>query len=168
MSVRISKPSHSTHNSKDVIRGSVDSEFRAVLDSGVELELEGGVVDTGHVDGSTGLVFLGSEAEGVDVNSRGIGDVGVVLVGLDEVKVFSVSGLESVVAVELELGGVDGVDAVFAAEGVFLDDGDVEELVVDDAAGFVGVVCPFVVSFCDFVELDGPDELLDGVIEVES
>lgn len=112
-------------------------------------------------------MLLWTEAEGVDVDPGAVWDICVVLVGLDEVKVFAVAGLEAVVAVELELCGVDGVDGVFAAEGVFLDDGDVEELVVDDAAGLAGVVGPFVVCFCDFIELDGPDELLDGVVEVE-
>ena len=166
--IAVRKPSHTAHNSKNIITSSIDSQFSSILDSGVELQEESSVVYARHIDGSTWLVFFGFKTERVDVDARGIGDISVVLVRLDKVKVFAIASLEAIVTVELNLGRVNGINGIFTSEGVLLNDGDVEELVVDDTSGFSGVVGPFVISFSDFIELDGPDEFLDGVIEVEA
>jgi hypothetical protein len=62
---------------------------------------ERGVINTGQVAGPAGLVLLGLESEGVhvDTNRRA---VGVVLVGLDHVKVGTLTNIKSVMAVELD------------------------------------------------------------------
>jgi hypothetical protein len=77
------------------------------------LEEEVNLVDTGHVAGSGGLVKLGLESEGVHVDTSG-GDVGVALVGLDEVEVGTKTLLETLVTVELETGTDDGVTTSIA------------------------------------------------------
>jgi hypothetical protein len=138
------------------------------LDSGVELQQESSVVYARHIDGSTWLVFFRFKTERVDVDTRGIGDISVVLIRLDEVKVFAIASLEAIVTVELNLGRVNGIDGIFTSESVFLNDGYIEELVVDDTSGLSGVVSPLVIGFSDFIELDSPDEFLNGVIEIEA
>jgi len=55
-------------------------------------------------------VLLGLEGEGVDVDADS-GDVGVVLEGLDQVEVATLTLREAIVTVELDLGGDDGVRA---------------------------------------------------------
>lgn len=92
----------------------------------------------------------------------------MVLVGLDKVEVFAIARLEAIVAIELELGGKNGISGIFATESVFLDDSDVEQFVRDDTAGVGSVVSPLVEGLCDFVKLDSPDELLDGMVEIEA
>ncbi len=113
---------------------------------------------------------LRGERERVDVDTDGR-DVGVVLVRLDLVEVATLTDLEAVVAVELEERRDDGVlagHALDASNGVTgLEDraippvGEVERLLalpgVDD-----GVITGDI-----RVTLDNPDELLNGVVEVE-
>ncbi len=113
---------------------------------------------------------LRGEGERVDVDTDGR-DVGVVLVRLDLVEVATLTDLETVVAVELEERSDDGVltgHALDTSNGVTgLEDGaippvrEVERLLalpgVDD-----GVITGDI-----RVTLDNPDELLDGVVEVE-
>tara|TARA_Y100000389_G_scaffold188089_1_gene210246 strand:+ start:150 stop:488 length:339 start_codon:yes stop_codon:yes gene_type:complete len=77
---------------------------------GCECKLECGVVNAGHVACSGRLVFFRFEAEGVDVDANGR-DVGVVLVRLDEIEVATHAFGETVVAIELEFGGEDRVEA---------------------------------------------------------
>ena len=65
-------------------------------------------------------MVLRLEGEGVDVDTNRR-DVGVVLVGLDQVEVLALALRESVVAVELDLGNSDRVvagEAVNAGERV--------------------------------------------------
>ena len=65
-------------------------------------------------------MVLRLEGEGVDVDTNG-GDVGVVLVRLDQVEVLALALGEPIVAVELDLGNGDRVvagKALNAGEGV--------------------------------------------------
>ncbi len=113
---------------------------------------------------------LRGEGERVDVHTDGR-DVGVVLVRLHLVEIATLADLETIVAVELEESSDDRVlagHALNASDGVTgLEDspippiGEVERLLalpgVDD-----GVITRHV-----RVALDNPDELLNGVVEVE-
>jgi len=115
-------------------------------------------------------VELRGEGERVDVHTDGR-DVGVVLVRLHLVEIATLADLETIVAVELEESRDDRVlagHALNASDGVTgLEDspippiGEVERLLalpgVDD-----GVITRHV-----RVALDNPDELLNGVVEVE-
>jgi hypothetical protein len=115
-------------------------------------------------------VELRGEGERVDVHTDGR-DVGVVLVRLHLVEIATLADLETIVAVELEESSDDRVlagHALNASDGVTgLEDspippiGEVERLLalpgVDD-----GVITRHV-----RVALDNPDELLNGVVEVE-
>jgi hypothetical protein len=55
------------------------------------------------------LVLLGLECEGVHVDTDS--HVGVMLIRLHLIEVFSITLAESIVGIELELGRLDGVDA---------------------------------------------------------
>jgi len=64
--------------------------------------LKSGGINTAEVAAARWLMLLGLEGEGVHVNTSG-GDVGVVLVRLDKVKVATKTGTETVHTVKLEL-----------------------------------------------------------------
>ena len=70
--------------------------------------MEHGVVNAREVATAAWLMLLGSKGEGVYIDT-GIGVAAVVLVGLDNVEVRSFTLREAILAVELELGGDDGV-----------------------------------------------------------
>jgi len=94
--------------------------------------LKGGVINTGHVACTGGLVFFGLEGEGVNIDT-GNWDVGVALIRLDKVEVRTKAFLETIVTVELELSTDDGVTAsVDGAEtgviGVITGGGDGTEI----------------------------------------
>ena len=72
-------------------------------------EEERSVIDTRHVARARGLVFFRLEGKRVDVDTRRIGDVRVVLVGLYEVEVRALAFREAVVTVEEELSRPDAV-----------------------------------------------------------
>lgn len=73
-----------------------------------EHQLENGVVNAREVAGARGLVFLRAEGKGIHVDSS-VGVASVVLEGLHDVEVGSLTLREAVLAVELELGGDHGV-----------------------------------------------------------
>ena len=74
------------------------------------------VIDPGEVAGTGGLMLLGLEREGVRVDT-GVGAAGVVVVGLHLVEVLTRLFLETVLAVEDELEGVEGTDGFFGEDG---------------------------------------------------
>ena len=74
------------------------------------------VVDAREVAGAGRLVLLGLEREGVRVDT-GVGAAGVVVVGLHLVEVLTLLFLETVLAVEDELEGVEGTDGFFGELG---------------------------------------------------
>ena len=105
--IGVSQTTHSTHDTEDIIIGSIDTHLGGLgsLNSGVgEHKLEGGIVDTGEIAGSSGLVLLRAESEGVDVDTS-VGVTGMGLVGLDLVEVGSLTLREAVLSVKLKLGG---------------------------------------------------------------
>ena len=115
-------------------------------------------------------MVLRLEGEGVDVDTNG-GDVGVVLVRLDQVEVLALTLGEPVVAVELDLGDGDRVvagKALNAGEGVAgVEDGPVPPVGVVERLHALPRVDSGVVAGDEGVALDNPNKLLCGVVEVE-
>ena len=97
---------YSRHNAQHVIVYSIDTDLSggsARNGGGREHELEDGVVNAREVAAARGLMFLGSQRKGVDVDTS-IRGTGVVLERLDNVEVGTLTLREAVLAVELELG----------------------------------------------------------------
>ena len=164
---------HSAHNAEDVIICSIDANSRGqvgadgVVRDGQE---QRGVVNARQVARARRLVLLRLEGKRVNVDADS-GDVGVVLVRLNQVEVVAVANLEAVVAVELEERGDDRVLARHA-----LDTGDRVARLEHGAVPPVRVVerllsLPWVddgiIARHVRVTLDDPDELLARVVEVE-
>ena len=99
------------------------------------------------------------------------GDVGVVLVRLNQVEVVAIANLEAVVAVELEKRGDDGVlagHALDAGDGVTrLQDGAVPPVRVVERLLALPRVDDGIIARDVRVALDDPHELLAGVVEVQ-
>ena len=100
-SIRESQTSHARHNAEHVVvrrvhthRGAGRRANRIVG----HRQQDGRVINTRQVASAAGLVLLGLESEGVDVDTNGR-DIGVVLVGLHLVEIASLANLETVVAV---------------------------------------------------------------------
>jgi len=109
--IAVRETTHSTHNSEDVVVGSIDANLGSLgsLNCGVgKNKLESGVVNAGEVACARGLVFLGAKGKGVHVDAL-VGVAGVGLVRLNPREVGSFTLREAILAVELELGGDDGV-----------------------------------------------------------
>ena len=109
--VGVSKTSHATHDTENVVVGSIDANLGSLdtLNGSVgENKLKSSVVNAREVATAAGLVLLGAQGEGVHVDA-GVGGGGVVLVGLHGVEVGAFTLREAVLAVKLELGGDDGV-----------------------------------------------------------
>jgi len=171
--VRISKPSHSTHNAEHIIVGGIHAHSGAGVGShaiGGHSESKSGVIDTRKIASAAGLVELRGEGKGVYVDTSG-GAIGVVLVGLHFVEVASLAHLEAVMTVELKESGDDRVLSSHT-----LDSGVGETAKLDGAIPEVGVVeglltIPVVdnggIARHEGIALDNPDELLHGVVEVE-
>jgi hypothetical protein len=109
--VGVGKTTHAGHHAEHVVVHGVDANLSsAATTDGVDGhgELEGRLVDTGEVAGTTGLVLLRLECEGVHVDTLG-GGTSVVLEGLHAVEVATLTLRETILAVELELGNLHGV-----------------------------------------------------------
>ena len=105
--IRVSKTAHAAHDTKDVVVGGVDADFRGVGagDGGVrDNKLKGGVVDAREIAGAGRLVLFRAKGERVDVGA-GVGRASVRLVRLDEVEVAALTLREAVLAVKLKFGG---------------------------------------------------------------
>ena len=74
------------------------------------------VVDAGEVAGTSGLVLLGLEREGVRVHT-GVGGTGVVVEGLHLVEVLALLSLEAILTVEDELELGEGTDGILSESG---------------------------------------------------
>ncbi len=115
-------------------------------------------------------MLLGVQGEGVDVDTDGR-DVGVVLVRLHLVKVAALTLLETVVAVELDLGYDGRVLAGHALNTGYgvtrLEHRPVPPVgVVERLLALVGVD-DGIITRHEGITLYNPDELLDGVVVVE-
>ena len=114
------------------------------------------------------LLRLESERVNVDTDS---GDVGVVLVGLDQVEVVAVANLEAVVAVQLQEGRDSRVLASHTfntGDGVTrLQNGAVPPVRVVEGLLTLPLVDDGVIAGNVGVTLDNPYQFLAGVVEVE-
>jgi len=168
--VAIGQSSHPRHDTENVVVRRIDIDRRRLLAANRvvgEREVERGIVDTGEVAGAAGLVVLGVEREGVDVDANR-GDVRVVLVGLDQVEVRTVTLGEAIVAVELDLRNRRGVLArktLNTRDGVAgLERRAVEP--VGEVEGLLTLVLVHrAVAAREGITLRNPDELLARVVE---
>jgi hypothetical protein len=109
--VAICKPSHATHDTKNVVVGSIDTNLGSLgaLNGGVgENKLKGSIVNAGEVAAAAWLMLFGPQGKRVNVDTS-VRGAGVVLVRLDKVEVSSFALREAILAVKLELSGDDGV-----------------------------------------------------------
>ena len=92
------------------------------------------VVDAGEVAGTSGLVLLGLEREGVRVHT-GVGGTGVVVEGLHLVEVLTLLSLEAILTVEDELELGEGTDGILSEGGVTTISAEDEERGTVDRGG---------------------------------
>jgi hypothetical protein len=112
--VGVREAAHAGHDAEDVVVDGVHADLgRASTTDRVDgdRELERRLVDTREVARAAGLVLLRLEREGVDVDARRR-RARVVLLRLDNAEVAALALREAVLAVELELGDLDGVLAL--------------------------------------------------------
>jgi len=104
--IGIRDPRHSRHNAKHIVIYGIHTDLgsrRARDRGGGEDQLKDGIVNAREVARAARLVLLGAERERVHVDAR-VGGTRVVLEGLDNVKVGTLTLREAVLAVELEFG----------------------------------------------------------------
>jgi hypothetical protein len=104
--IAICQPSHTTHNTKDVIVGSIDTNLGSLgsLNGSVrEDKLKSSIINSGKVAGSGWLVLLRAEGKRVDVDTL-IRVASMGLVRLNPRKVRSFTLREAVLSVKLKLG----------------------------------------------------------------
>ena len=171
--VGIREAAHAAHDTEHVVvrRIHTDRGARGRANRVVgHREQERRVINARQVARARGLVLLGLEGEGVDVDANR-GHVGVVLVGLHLVEVASLANLEAIVAVELEQGrdrGVVARQALHTRNGV----AGLEHRAVPPVGVVEGLLAlpgrdNAIVARDEGIALDNPDELLARVVEVE-
>jgi len=109
--VGVCKTTHTGHHAEHVVVGGIDTDLSGggTGNSRVRQDkLERGVVNAREIARARGLVLFRAEGKRVDVDTS-VGVAGVVLVGLDEVKVGTFTLRESVLTVELQLGSDNGI-----------------------------------------------------------
>ena len=109
--ITISKPSHTTHDTKDIVVSGIDTDLGGLCSTdggGRDNKLKSGVVNAGEVASSRWLVLLRAKCEREDVNTS-VWVACVVLVRLNEVEVSSFALREAVLSVKLKLGGYNRV-----------------------------------------------------------
>jgi len=115
-------------------------------------------------------VLLGLEGEAVHVDANR-GDIGVVLVGLDQVEVATLTLVEAIVAVELDLGRNDRIvtgHALDTRNGVpRLEDGAVPPVGVVEGLLTLEGLDDGIIAADEGITLNNPDKLLARVVEVE-
>jgi len=137
------------------------------------------VIDAREVAGTSGLVLFGLDRERVRVDTR-VGRASVVVEGLDLVEVLALLFLETVLAVEDELEGVEGTNGFFSELRGGTDLADVKHGSTVEGGGHeaVGVEAGHVGLKDDVVGVSGevpqgrrrdgvgeaPHKLLDGVV----
>ena len=125
--VGVSKTTHTTHDAKDIVVGGVDTDLSGLGTrdgSSRDNELKSGVVNSGKVASSRGLVLLRAKGEGVDIDTS-VGVSGVVLEGLNEIEVGTLALGEAILSVKLELSGNNRVltPAVHLVSGLSKNEG---------------------------------------------
>ena len=104
--IAISNSGNTGHHEENVIVNSVHTDLSSVdtrHSSGGEHQLQNRVVDSGEVARSARLVFFGAKGKGVHVDTA-VRGTGVVLEGLNNIEVRTLTLGEAVLAVKLELG----------------------------------------------------------------
>jgi hypothetical protein len=159
--VAIRQTTHPAHDPKYVVVYSEHLDGVGVLDI---LEIEGGIVNAGHIASTGRLVLLGFEGEGVHVNVRLVcsganGYTFVMLVGLHELVVRGLAGGSAVMTVELDvsLGVGGGVSTDTAVIGILFNP---DKLFY----GVVEVELEFGLSFLITGELKLLNEVLMGYL----
>ena len=172
--VAVRETAHARHDAEHVVVHRVHTDLRAKTSRTNrvvgERKEERRVINTREVARAAGLVLLGLEGKRVDVDADR-GDVGVVLVGLDQVEVASLTLREAVVTVELDLRRDDGVVSRHALNTrnrvARLQNRAVPPVrVVEGLLSLPGTDNRAVAADIR-VALDDPDKLLRGVVEVE-
>jgi len=80
-----------------------------------EPELQGGVINTGQIGSTAGLMLLRVESKGINVNTIS-GGVGVVLFGLNVVEVRTFALVKTIMTVQLNEGSSNGVERTINQE----------------------------------------------------
>ena len=171
--VRVRQTTHARHDAQHVVVHGVHAHRRGQhgADRVVgQSQQQRRVIDTREVAAAAGLVLLGLQREGVHVDTDS-GDVGVVLVRLDQVEVLALTLRETIVAVQLDLGRHNGVvarQALNAGDGVAgLQDRAVPPVGVVEGLLALPGVDHGVLARDERVALDNPHQLLRGVVEVQ-
>ena len=102
---------HAAHHAQHVVVNRIDTDLGSVGSrnrGGRENKLEHSVVNAREVARPGRLVLLGPQGKGVHVDAS-VRRTRVVLEGLDDIKVGSLTLGEAILSVELELGSDDGV-----------------------------------------------------------
>lgn len=171
--IAVSKSSHTRHHTEHVVVRGIDTDSGARVEANRVVrksEKKSGVIDTRQVASTRRLVLFRLKSKGVDVDTNRR-DIGVVLVGLDQVEVGTFTDLEAIVAVKLDERSDDRVLARHA-----FNTGDRVARLEDRAIPPVGVVERLlalpgvddgVIARDEAVSLDNPDEFLTRVVEVE-
>ncbi len=118
--VGVRKAAHAGHDAEHVVVHRIHADLRrAARPDRVDgdRQLQGRLVDTGEVARAGRLVLLRLEREGIHVDADRRG-AGVVLVRLHAVEVATLALREPILAVELQLGNLDGVLAGALDTGV--------------------------------------------------
>jgi len=172
--ITVCQSTHSGHNAEYIVVDRIYTDLGTVqgTDSVVgQGQYQGGIVNTGEVACAAGLVLLRLQGEGVHVDTNS-GDVGVVLVGLDQVEVASLTVAEPVVTVELDDTGYNGVVAsqtLNTGYGVSrLQDGTVPPVGVVEGLLSLPGANYVVVAADERVTLNYPYKLLARVVEVQA
>ena len=169
-SVTVCESTHTAHDTENVVVDGVDSDLgRLVVANGVvgQSQAQGSIVDTRHVAAAAGLVVLRVEGEGVDIDTNGR-DVGVVLEGLHQVEVLTLTLAETVMAVQLDLA-----NNCWVLAGQALNRGDRVARLESRTVEPIGVVEGLLslvhihgaIARHEGITLDNPDELLARVVE---
>jgi hypothetical protein len=109
--IAIGKPSHATHDTENVVIGSIDTNLGSLgaLNGSVgENKLKGSIVNAGEVAAAAWLMLFGPQGKRVNIDTS-VRGAGVVLEGLNKVEVSAFTLREAILAVKLELSGDDGV-----------------------------------------------------------
>jgi hypothetical protein len=155
--VGVREAAHTGSDAEDVVGHGVHEQFAVgvVTVTAHTGQVQSHVVEAGEIAGTGRLVGLGVQSEGVAVDVL-VGHASVVLVGLHQAEVRRVALGETVVAVELQLGGGETIVIRGGERGIV----DIRRIIIqlrstEHKRALVR-------------RADGPHELLHGVVEVQA